>query len=124
MKKILTLIATLFFITACTTTNRVSDYNRHSEVASTYTPAQIRDAIITTGKARKWQIQTVTKDAIIAKQDIGKGRYAVTEVRYGRGHYDFKLLKSAGLKQKGQSVHRRYSHWIHLWNDDIQAKLN
>lgn len=109
-------------LVGCNTVNQ-KQYNLVTEVPAGYTAKQVENAIIETGKARRWKITNAGSGRLMATQSVAGGISAKTEVTYSGRSYSFKLLSSTGLRQTETSAHRRYNSWIHKWNDDIKLKL-
>lgn len=123
MKKLLLIVGLSTVVLAGCNTVSQSRYNITTEVPAGYSAQQVKDAIVTTGKARRWQIADAGNGRLIATESVAGGVSAKTEITYSRTQYSFKLIDSVGLKQTATSAHRRYNSWIHKWNDDIKSRL-
>lgn len=123
MKKLSLILGTLLVLTACTTTNNVSSYNRTSEVAQSSTKAAVQKAIIDSATERGWKVKNVNSNTIQGVITAKGGISATTNVTYSANSYSFKLVKSAGLSQKGDVIHRRYNNWIQHWDTGIKNRL-
>lgn len=124
MKKLLLVMSSVLVIAACTTTNNVSSYNRQSQVPSSVSTSELREAIIASGKERGWTLKNINSNTIQGTIVQKGGITATTDVTYGPGQYKFKLIKSSGLSQKGDVIHRRYNNWINFWDNGIQNRIN
>lgn len=123
MKKLSLILGTLLLLTACTTTNNVSSYNRTSEVAQSNTKAAVQKAIIDSATERGWKVKNINSNTIQGVITAKGGISATTNVTYSANSYDFKLVKSTGLSQKGDVIHRRYNNWIQYWDTGIKNRL-
>lgn len=123
MKKILLIIGLSSVVLAGCSTVKQDQYNLTSQVPAGYSSAQVKNAIISTGKARRWVITDAGAGRLLATQTVPGGISAKTEVKYSSSSYSFNLVSSTGLKQTPTSAHRRYNNWIHKWNDGVKVKL-
>lgn len=124
MKKLTLVLSAFLVLAACTTTNNISSYNRITEVPASVSNAQLRDAIIASGKERGWTVKSINSNTIQGVITAKGGISATTNVTYGSGKYQFKLVKSTGLSQKGDTIHRRYNNWINFWDQGIKNRIN
>lgn len=124
MKKIFLVLGATLILAACNTTNNISSYNRTSEVASSVSSAELRNAILEAGKERGWTVKAINNNTIQGTISAKGGISATTNVTYGSGQYQFKLVNSTGLGQNENSIHRRYNNWINYWDIGIQNRIN
>lgn len=123
MKKLLLVVGLSSVVLAGCNTVKQDQYNLTTQVPAGYSNAQVKNAIVSTGKARRWVITDAGPGRLMATQRVAGGISAKTEIRYSRSSYSFKLIDSTGLKQTPTSAHRRYNNWIHKWDDSVKMKL-
>lgn len=123
MKKLLLVVGLSSIVLAGCNTVKQNQYNLTTQVPAGYSSAQVKNAIVATGKERRWVISDVGAGRLIATQTVPGGISAKTEVKYSNSSYSFNLVSSTGLKQTSTSAHRRYNNWIHKWNDGVKIKL-
>lgn len=123
MKKVLLTIGLSTLVLAGCTTVSQDRYNLTTQVPAGHSAGQVKQALIETGKARRWVITDAGQGRLMATQKVAGGISAKTEVKYSSNSYSFKLIDSTGLKQTPTSAHRRYNNWIHKWDDGVKEKL-
>lgn len=124
MKKILLSLGMVAVLAACASTNNVNSYNRTSEAPSSVSKSELRQAIIAAGVERGWTVKDLNNSTLQGTISAKGGISATTDVTYGPGQYQFKLIKSTGLGQNGDTIHRRYNNWINYWDIGIQNRVN
>lgn len=123
MKKILLAVGLSTVVLAGCNTVKSDKYDFTTQVPAGHSTAQVKKAIVDSGKARRWQITDMGGGRLMATQSVAGGYSAKTEIKYSSTSYSFKLVSSTGLQQTSTSVHRRYNNWIHKWDDTVKIKL-
>jgi hypothetical protein len=87
------------------------------------TTEQVRAAIVSGLVEKGWTVQSEEGMALTAQTSSG-GHTAAVTIQYSSTRYSINHLNSSeGLKYDGQSIHRRYNHWIDLLQQTINEQL-
>lgn len=92
-------------------------------VASGYTKADVKNAILKAGVQRQWIMTEEGSNAIKARQ---QSRDHVAEVRitYSATSYSITYENSSNLMASGGKIHKNYNRWVRNLDKDIQVNLS
>jgi len=85
--------------------------------------AVVRDGIVRGLTAKGWSIEGESGPTLIASV-TGGGHWAKVRIDYTAHAFSITYQDSSpGLRYDGESVHRRYNHWVHLLERAIRKQL-
>lgn len=133
MKKILRLLAITLALAAAANAfarGNVPVVNRESIPATNIagkpvSADQIRNALITAGAQRGWNIKPTGPGSATAFLDV-RGKHSVTvDITYKAGEYSIKYRDSTNLKYDpaANSIHPKYNEWVQKLIDDTRVQL-
>jgi hypothetical protein len=112
----LLLVLTALLTTACVT---APVYQPTSTVPTAAARPDLRAAILAGLATKGWRVAREGPGVIEATVRAG-GHTATVAIRYGGNQYSIQYVSSSeGLKYDGETIHRRYNHWVRLLDDAI-----
>jgi hypothetical protein len=112
----------LSFVVACASKPPVLNID-NVPIATTHTPEQVRQAIITAGASKGWIMQEV-KPGVLHGTLRAHAHQADIDVAYSAKTYSIDYVSSVNLDYKNGTIHRNYNKWITSLNEAIQVQLS
>jgi len=122
-----TVLVLSFAFTACRGSRarvyRVRKAPIHAASSKDIGPDQVRIAIVTSLRARRWLIEEDEGAYIIATL-ANRGNFATVRIDYASHTYSINHLKSSkGLKFTGKTVHKTYNNWVKRLHKTIKKQM-
>ncbi len=83
----------------------------------------VKKAIIRGLATKRWTIEENEPGLLVASVSVGP-HYAQIKITYDADTYSIAHADSSpSLRYDGETIHRRYNHWIRLLNEAIQSQM-
>lgn len=116
------MIGTLALGAAACTTHKMVEPDRNVS-ALHVSHDDVRDAITSTLKDRKWTVLKVGPDSVEADITVRQQFYAHINIPYSANHYEIDYLDSHDLSAEDGRIKKAYIGWVKHLNRDIYMKL-
>jgi hypothetical protein len=125
--RIHTVLATLAIAIAVTGCNSVPILNVDQAPAisasgKSLSREQVRSAIVRAGAGLGWQMKDEGPNMIVGNIQV-RNHTATVAIPYNANSYSIKYRASAGLDEKGGSIHKNYNGWVQNLTRSINAQL-
>ena len=120
---VITLTATLIFLTGCKSLPVYNVENAPIDVSAKHSSKNIKNSIMRAGVALGWNMKAKKRGHIVATLFLRKF-VAIVDIRYNKKSYSITYKKSQGLQYDGTNIHKNYNGWIKNLDRGIQAQLS